>query len=36
MPVPEHTVLKLGNCGEARINHLISGPYHVSEVKEAY
>ena len=34
---PENNVadLKLGNYGEARINDLLNGPKHVSEVKEA-
>ena len=30
------TDLKVGNWGEARSNDLISGPQHVSEVKEAH
>ena len=28
-------MLKLGNCGEAGINDLLSGPQHVIEMKEA-
>ena len=28
--------LKLGNCGRARINDLLGGPQHASELKEAY